>query len=164
MDTGNIDTKENSIDLGAPLRDSVKSGESDDSDNNKGMSDTDEESVSDGTFTCDGCGGMINADPDSTWYRCTYCDDTDFCHAYFIKAIHSHCKTHFQTFKAPANWNAPHCDACGLTFTDPCGMLFKCNKCEDYCLCHTCKSKLLHINHSEFITEETIQNYLNDNG
>ncbi len=124
----------------------------------------DDESITDGTYTCDGCGGMIDASPNSMWYRCTYCGDTDVCYECFNKDIHKQHKTHLQKFIAPTNWNTPYCDACGFTFSDPTGKLFICSMCEDYCICHKCKNKLLHINHSKHMKEECVETYSKDIG
>ncbi len=125
----------------------------------------DEEPVEDdGTFTCDGCGGMINDQANSMWYRCTDCNDIDVCHECFIKDIHKHHKSHLQRFTAPTNWNIPHCDACGFSFTNSDGLLYKCTMCEDYCLCNKCKNKLLHINHGKYITEVSVEKYIKDIG
>ncbi len=124
----------------------------------------DDDSVSDGTYTCDGCGGMIDAKPDSMWYRCTHCGDVDICHECFIKDVHNHHKAHLQVFKAPADWNVPYCDSCGLSFNDYESTLYKCTMCEDYCLCQHCKNNLLHIHHSKYIKGVSVQQYSKDIG
>ena len=64
------------------------------------------------------------------------------------KNIHSHHGACLQKFIAPEDWTTPYCDACGHMFSDPDGTLFKCFKCEDYCLCEQCKNRLLHMHHS----------------
>ncbi len=108
--------------------------------------------------------GMIEGSYNSTWYRCTNCDDTDICHDCFLKDIHIHHKAYLQIFTAPPVWESPHCDACGFSFTDPNGKLFKCTKCEDYCLCQKCHKNLQHFHHSRYIKEVCVQQYMKDIG
>ncbi len=125
---------------------------------------SDIESVEDGTYTCDGCGGMMDANPNSMWYRCTCCCDIDICYECFIKDIHKHHKAHLQQFTAPSNWDIPYCDACGFSFADQDGTLYNCRACEDYCLCQRCQNKLLHIHHSKHLKVISVQQYTKDIG
>ncbi len=122
------------------------------------------ESSSIKTYTCDGCGCMINADPGSKWHRCTYCGDADFCFTCYQKDIHSEHKAYLQMFTAPENWILPHCDACGHSFSDENGTLYKCSLCEDFCLCLTCKAKLLHVNHLKHLKETSVSTYADELG
>ncbi len=122
------------------------------------------ESNSSGTYTCDGCGCMINADPESKWYGCTFCGDADFCFVCCKKDIHAEHKAYLQVFTAPDNRMVPHCEACGHSFSDKNDTLFKCSLCEDYCLCHTCKTKLLHVNHSKHLRVTSIATYADELG
>ena len=118
------------------------------------------ETKTDDTYTCDGCGEMIKSSPDTRWYRCATCVDIDVCIDCFYKDIHAHHKADLQIFKAPDDWNAPYCDACGFSFTDPDGILYQCTKCEDYCLCERCKFKLLHFHHCHYLKQVFVEQYL----
>ncbi len=124
----------------------------------------DDKSTADGTYSCDGCGGMIEGCPNSTWYRYTDCGDVDICHDCFMKDIHIHHKAYLQLFTAPPVWDSPHCDACGFCFTDNNGKLVQCTKCEDYCLCLKCHTNLHHFHHSKYLKEACILQYMKDIG
>ncbi len=166
VDTDNIDLNVNSIDLDVSFRESVNS-ESMGSDDSTTRIDAecdinDDSSVGDVTYTCDGCGDMITASPNALWYRCTNCCDIDVCPSCYSKDIHDHHKVYLQKFIAPYDWNAPYCDACGFSFNDPDGTLFKCQMCEDYCLCRRCQNNLLHLHHSKYLKEVCVEQYIKD--
>ena len=113
--------------------------------------DNDDNDDIDGTFTCDGCGGMMLDQFGTVWYRCTDCDDKDFCLECYNKDIHGHHKRHLHKFACPDNWTLPHCNSCGQTFPkDSNNNIYKCDMCEDYCLCLECKQNLMHIKHLKY--------------
>ena len=98
------------------------------------------------------------------WYRCTSCSDIDICYECFTKDIHKHHKAHLKRVTAPPDWKVPYCHACVMSFQDTNGALFTCTACEDYCLCHGCKRRLQHINHSKHLKEVSVEKYNKDIG
>ena len=116
------------------------------------------------SYTCDGCGGMIEGSPNSTWFRCSECVDTDICHECYKKDIHIHHKAYLQLFTVSPIWDTTYCDACGMYFTDPNSAVFECRKCEDYCLCTKCHHNLHHFHHSKYMKEVGVQQYITEIG
>ncbi len=104
------------------------------------------------------------ADPGSKWHRCTHCGDADFCFTCYQKDIHSEHKAYLQLFTSPENWIVPHCDACGHSFSDENGTLYKCSLCEDFCLCLIFKTNLLHMNHLKHLKETPVSIYTDELG
>ena len=119
----------------------------------------------DGTYSCNGCGLMISGAAGSTWYRCTACIDTDLCQNCFMKGIHPHHKRHISKFVCPSEseMEMAYCDACGYVFTTDESYnrnCFVCNMCEDYCICASCKGRLMHLNHFKYLKQVKSKKYL----
>ena len=124
-------------------------------------SDKNSDSDDDGTFSCDACVCMISGKTGSSWYRCTECGDADFCDLCYLKDVHSQHRTHMNKFTCPADWNLIYCDSCGLSYSEDSSynLIHQCTECEDYCLCNGCRTKMMHIKHSNSFQTNTIGQY-----
>lgn len=120
--------------------------------------DGDSDSSEGGTFSCDGCGGMMSGDSGMVWYRCTECDDVDICTDCFLRNVHGHHKRHIHKFVCPVDWNSCYCDSCGVVLNVD-AVLFSCRLCEDYCLCGSCKKQRMHIKHNKHLTLDSVTQY-----
>ena len=119
------------------------------------------------TYSCDGCRGMISGVAGSVWYRCTDCVDVDLCRNCFVKDVHSQHKRHISKFVCPSADDIPkgYCDACGFVFATDLSYernCYQCAKCEDLCICTSCKGRLMHINHSKHLKRVPVEQYLDD--
>ena len=152
MKPSNTDTVS---DDGFALGESVKIDEAGNAD--------EEESDDDGTFTCDGCGAMMSSDMGMTWYKCTDCIDIDICTNCWLKDIHSQHKQQMFKFRCPRDWNPPYCDSCGYSFppNNYCE-IFKCEVCEDFCLCIKCRNAFAHMKHTNKLRPIGVLDYVKE--
>ena len=129
-------------------------------------SDNEDMEKEDGTYSCDGCGWMIDGSPGVIWFKCTLCTELDFCRNCRLKDIHSHHKAHITAFMCPSDINAAHCDACGFEYgkVDTKDQVYQCQICEDYSLCEWCQSKQLHLQHFNYLKAVPCDKYISDIG
>ena len=113
-----------------------------------------------GTFSCNGCGCMMLDKSGHMWYRCTECDDNDFCRDCFANDKHAHHKEHLHKFFCPSDWTLPHCHSCGNSFALSTYVdVFRCDLCEDYCLCTDCQKSLMHLRHMKHLKRISVMEY-----
>ena len=111
-----------------------------------------------GTFSCDGCGVMMK--DEGYWFRCTDCDNIDFCAECFINGNHDHHKRHIHKFVCPEDWDLCYCDCCGTNFPhEDETYLYQCTMCEDFCMCAVCKYQLMHTKHLKHLILKSLNDY-----
>ena len=124
--------------------------------------DDEESEESDGAVVCDGCGCMMHDTAGCSWYTCSECVDVNMCWLCFKKDIHGHHNKHLCKFTCPSDWNATHCDCCGLVLKED-GELYQCQSCQDYCLCtDCCLKKFMHTKHIKYLQFCSVRVYNSD--
>ena len=104
-------------------------------------------------FTCDICQSDLGVS--ETWTRCTDCGYYDICNQ--CQGGHTQHKVQHHDFHFPSDLSS-YCDGCGYAFKTRRAKYYSCTSCDNYVLCHKCKTVGMHRKHDDKLLKETKSN------